>query len=86
MVVTLKHHINSEIREQSAELTSHADNIIVVIMRAVGIKRLVEHNDFPLCVARLDIVFQPFKLGVAELIVNDIVGVEHREMNAVIIV
>ena len=55
-------------------------------MRAVGIKRLVEHNDFPLCVARLDIVFQPFKLGVAELIVNDIVGVEHREMNAVIIV
>ena len=86
MVVALKHKVNAEVRQQSAELASHADDFLIVIVRAVGVKSLVKDDDLPLCVAALDIGGEPCQLSVAELVVNDIVCVEHGEVNAVIII
>ena len=86
MVVALKHKVNAEVRQQSAELASHADDFLIVIVRAVGVERLMEDDYLPLRVAALDIGGEPCELSVAELVIDDIVGVEHGEVNAVIIV
>ena len=57
-----------------------------VIVRAVGVKSLVKDDYLPLRVAALDIGGEPCELSVAELVFNDIVCVEHGEVNAVIII
>lgn len=45
MVVTLEDDVDAEVGHESAELLTHSLDILVVIVRAVGIERLVE-NDY----------------------------------------
>ena len=87
MVVTLEDDIDAEVGHESAELLAHSLDILVVIVRTVGIERLVENDYLPLSVACLGICLEPCELIVAErLILAEVVGVEDDEMSVVVII
>ena len=87
MVVTLEDDVDAEVGHESAELLAHSLDILVVIVRAIGIERLVENDYLPLSVACLGVRLEPCELIVAErLILAEVVGVEDDEVSVVVII
>ena len=87
MIVTLEDDVDAEVGHESAELLAHSLDILVVIVRAVGIERLVENDYLPLSVACLGVRLEPCELIVAErLILAEVVGVEDDEVSVVVII
>ena len=86
MVMPLQNHINAKLRHKGAQLLAQLDHIVVVKVRAVGIRSLVQRHDLPLCVALRRILFQPFHLILAQaLLFGEVIGVKHHKVRIVII-
>ena len=86
MIMPFKHEINSEIRKQTGKLISQVYGFLILVVDARSVKCLVKHDYMPVRIGLLNVILHPLNLLCAELLVFHIIGVEHREMDIVVIV